>query len=115
MRARFPILLALTAGLAASAATAGPAADATKGKATYDAQCLICHGQGGAGDGPAGAALKPKPTDLTAASWWEGKDNAAIMGMIRRGSPGTSMVAYNKLSREDLENLVAYLRSFEPK
>ena len=109
-----PLVLTLAAGLSATVALAGPKTDATAGKSTYDAQCLICHGQAGAGDGPAGGALKPKPTDLTAAAWWEGKTDAAIMGSIRQGSPGTTMQAYNKLSREDLENLVAYLRSFEP-
>ncbi len=108
------IALVLIAGLATTAAIAGPKVDSSKGKATYDAQCLICHGASGGGDGPAGGALKPAPTDLTAAGWWEGKTDAAIMGSIRRGSPGTSMVGYNKLSREELENLVAYLRTFEP-
>jgi len=107
-------LLALLAGLLATTAVAGPKTDTSAGKATYEAQCLICHGQAGDGQGPAGAAQKPTPTDFTPAAWWEGKTNATIMGAIRRGSPGTSMQAYNKLSREDLENLVAYLRSFEP-
>jgi mono/diheme cytochrome c family protein len=109
-----PILMLLTLGLAASVAIAGPKVDSAKGKAIYDAQCMICHGEGGAGDGPAGMALRPTPTDMTTAAWWNGKTDATIMASIRRGTPGTSMQAYNKMSREDLENLVAYLRGFEP-
>jgi high-affinity iron transporter len=109
-----PVLTLLTLGLAASVAVAGPKADSAKGKAIYDAQCLICHGESGGGDGPAGMALRPAPTDLSTKAWWEGRTDATVMASIRQGTPGSSMQAYNKMSREDLENLVAYLRSFEP-
>ena len=37
----------------------------TSGRQMYDAYCASCHGQGGKGDGPAAAALKAMPTDLT--------------------------------------------------
>ena len=37
----------------------------TSGRQMYDAYCASCHGQGGKGDGPAAAALKNVPTDLT--------------------------------------------------
>ena len=37
----------------------------TSGRQMYDAYCASCHGQGGKGDGPAAAALKATPTDLT--------------------------------------------------
>jgi high-affinity iron transporter len=107
------IAVALVAGLA-SVAIAGAPVDKTAGKNTYEAQCLICHGQAGDGAGPAGAALRPAPTDFTAAAYWLGKTDAAIMAKIRQGNPGTSMQAYNKMSREDMQNLMAYLRSFEP-
>jgi mono/diheme cytochrome c family protein len=35
-----------------------------KGKALFDANCAICHGAGGAGNGSAGASLNPKPADF---------------------------------------------------
>jgi putative copper resistance protein D len=38
----------------------------TAGAATYGEHCAACHGPGGAGDGPAGAALSPPPADLRA-------------------------------------------------
>lgn len=38
----------------------------TAGAATYREHCAACHGPGGAGDGPAGAALSPPPADLRA-------------------------------------------------
>jgi len=38
---------------------------ANSGKEMYAAYCAACHGKGGKGDGPAAAALKARPTDLT--------------------------------------------------
>jgi mono/diheme cytochrome c family protein len=104
-------ILALALG---SAALAGPKADGKAGASTYEAQCLICHGESGDGQGPAGAALNPKPADFTTPAFWRDRSEAQLMTAIRQGSPGTAMQAYNKLPREDLQNLVAYLRSFEP-
>ena len=36
----------------------------TRGKALFQTHCALCHGASGQGDGPAGAALNPKPTNL---------------------------------------------------
>lgn len=41
-------------------------ASIARGKAIYAANCASCHGANGAGDGPAGKALSPKPADLAA-------------------------------------------------
>jgi mono/diheme cytochrome c family protein len=35
--------------------------DASKGKSTYRLMCFPCHGEKGAGNGPAAVALNPKP------------------------------------------------------
>jgi mono/diheme cytochrome c family protein len=40
-------------------------ADITSGKKIFVNYCASCHGVDGKGDGPAAAALKPAPTDLT--------------------------------------------------
>ncbi len=42
-------------------------ADIEKGKTIYNGlgACMGCHGTSGKGDGPAGAAINPKPRDLT--------------------------------------------------
>lgn len=39
-------------------------ASIARGKNLYAANCASCHGATGAGDGPAGAGLTPKPADL---------------------------------------------------
>jgi len=38
---------------------------ATSGKEMFTTYCAVCHGTGGKGDGPAAAALKKRPPDLT--------------------------------------------------
>jgi mono/diheme cytochrome c family protein len=38
---------------------------ANSGKEMFAAYCAACHGKDGKGDGPAAAALKARPTDLT--------------------------------------------------
>ncbi len=42
------------------------AASLARGKKLFQVNCASCHGALGKGDGPAGAALDPKPADLTA-------------------------------------------------
>lgn len=39
-------------------------ASVERGKKLYQTHCAVCHGVRGRGDGPAGAPLKPRPTDL---------------------------------------------------
>ncbi|MDH5513451.1 MAG: cytochrome c [Gammaproteobacteria bacterium] len=41
-------------------------ASLARGKKLFQANCASCHGPTGRGDGPAGAALNPKPVDLAA-------------------------------------------------
>lgn len=62
--------VALSASVAESQAqptikrvTAQPAA--MDGKAMFDQYCAVCHGKAAKGDGPAAAALKKSPPDLT--------------------------------------------------
>jgi mono/diheme cytochrome c family protein len=43
----------------------GKAPSAVDGKAMFDTYCTSCHGKEGKGDGPAAAALKKPPADLT--------------------------------------------------
>jgi mono/diheme cytochrome c family protein len=43
-----------------------PPTSAASGKQMFQAYCASCHGASGKGDGPAAAALKSSPADLTA-------------------------------------------------
>lgn len=40
------------------------AASTERGGKLFEKHCVVCHGPEGRGDGPAGAALKPKPSNL---------------------------------------------------
>ena len=43
------------------------AQDTTKGEAIYEKWCAGCHGDTGAGDGPAAAYMLPRPRNFTGA------------------------------------------------
>ena len=90
--------------------------DAKAGKAKYDSLCGGCHGTTGKGDGPAAAALKPKPQDHTNGKYMNGLTDKALFDIIKAGGAGVKksplMPAWgNTLKDNDIWNLVAYIRS----
>ena len=87
--------------------------DVAKGKTTYAANCMACHGT--AGDGAAAPALDPKPANFTDAAFWTGKTDEDVKAVIKSGKPGTTMAPFAQLDDTQLTDLVAYLRTFEPK
>jgi mono/diheme cytochrome c family protein len=58
-------ILTLTAVLVGIGAPAGAQDRTDLGKRQYEANCAVCHGTGGKGDGPYKEFLKVAPTDLT--------------------------------------------------
>jgi mono/diheme cytochrome c family protein len=106
------LALVVVSVLGSSAARA--AGDATKGGVVYQANCAACHGKEANGAGPAAAALRPKPTNFTDSAFWSGKDDARVRSMIKTGKPGTAMMPFPGLSAQDLDDLVAFLRTKAP-
>ena len=90
-------------------------ADAEKGAVLYQANCSACHGASLDGNGPAGAALQPKPVSFVDAAFWKDRDDNAIKASIKNGKPGTAMMAFAHLPDADIESIVAYMRSKQPK
>lgn len=75
----------------------------------FAAQCAMCHGVGGGGDGAAAGAMDPKPTNLKAAEYQEGRSDDEIAAAIKDGKG--SMPAYGgRLSEDQIAGLVAYIR-----
>jgi mono/diheme cytochrome c family protein len=108
-------LRALTLGVLLAIATPVCAGDAEKGKGIYAARCAFCHGLSGRGDGPAGAALKPPPTNFATAEFWKRTNPDAIKTVIENGKPGTTMVPFKgSLSPAQVDDVVTYLGSFKP-
>jgi mono/diheme cytochrome c family protein len=91
---------------------AAPAAD---GKAIYDTRCSPCHGMDGAGDGPAAAAITPKPRNFRERDFWSGRTDTQLHAVVKDGRPGTLMPPFEGVvSDAEIDAVVAYLRTFRP-
>lgn len=78
----------------------------------YQSHCAACHGAEGRGDGPAGAALEPAPTDFHAVERYNGRSLLGLYTTITQGVDGTGMAAYEgTLSQEDRWALAFYVGS----
>ena len=56
-------------------------------------RCATCHGPNGAGDGPAGVNLNPKPRNLQDATWQSSVDDAYVEKIIKLGGLGVGKSA----------------------
>ena len=114
----------LAAGVATCFAFFAPgtsaAEDAARGAGVYKTYgCWTCHGEGGAGDGPAGASLDPKPRKFTEGDFKFGGTDKDIYEVIvngaaaKGGSP--NMVPWGGVITEeaDRQALVAFIRSLK--
>ena len=72
-----------------------------KGKAVFGINCTACHGEKGDGNGPAAAALNPKPRNYTTDSFKQGDSPEAVFKTVTAGVTGTPMVGFPHLSEED--------------
>ncbi|MBS0535396.1 MAG: cytochrome c [Proteobacteria bacterium] len=61
-------IVAMSMAAALAGATRADADEPANGEAQYKAHCAACHGESGAGDGPAAPALRSPPPDLRALS-----------------------------------------------
>lgn len=86
-----------------------------KGKSVFQINCASCHGATGHGDGPASAALNPKPRNFTEGYWKYGGGLARVVRTISEGSPGTAMASFSVLPLEDRVVAAHYVRSLSPK
>ena len=91
------------------------AADATRGKGVYESRCAPCHGDRGGGDGPAAAALEPKPRNFLAPEFWQGRTTTQLRLVVKSGKPGTLMAPFEGvLSDAEIDDVVAYVETFRP-
>ncbi len=83
------------------------------GKGLFAAQCTSCHGDGGAGNGPAAAGLNPKPRNFTVGEGWKnGRKGSQIFGTLTKGL--NTMPAFGSLPSEDRWALAHYVRTLGP-
>jgi len=81
------------------------------GQKVYQANCAVCHGKSGMGDGAAGAALNPPPRDLVEGKWTVGGTSEELFTTITKGIDGTSMAAFGHIELADRWAIVQYVRS----
>lgn len=85
-----------------------------RGEAIYTAQCAVCHGDGGMGDGPSAAALDPAPAAVAHTSQMMGDDY-----LFWRISEGGQMEPFNStmipwesvLSEEERWDVINYVQA----
>jgi mono/diheme cytochrome c family protein len=81
------------------------------GAATYKANCLMCHGADGAGNTPAGKALKAAPLSSPAVM----KESSANLIAIIKSGKGKMPAYGTKLTPEQIDDVVGYIRTLEKK
>lgn len=102
-------------------AVAADQASLARGKEAYDANCALCHGPNGQGDGPNSALMTTRPRDFTKGIFLYGDADGEIYRTIDQGIPGTGMVSWhdtlyddgNKPPDQTIWDLVNYVKSFK--
>ena len=85
----------------------------------FENVCAPCHGMQGGGDGPAAAALEPKPATFASAEFWQTRDEAHIIRVITEGGAAVGKsplmpsfgAAYGP---EQIEALAQHILTFRP-
>ena len=80
------------------------------GHAIFKVNCVMCHGEKGLGDGPAGVALNPKPRNMVEGKWKKGGDTLALFKTVTAGLP-PGMPPFAHLAPGDRWALVHFIHS----
>ncbi|MHC8317158.1 FTR1 family protein [Pseudomonas sp. LB3P31] len=87
--------------------------DPTRGAPLYVQHCSVCHGDAGAGDGPAGVGLTPPPSNLRDSARMDHLSLYAIYSTLGQGIEGTDMPAFaDQLDDRQRWDLATYIASF---
>jgi high-affinity iron transporter len=87
--------------------------DPTRGAPLYAQHCSVCHGEAGAGDGPAGVGLTPPPANLRDSARLDHLSLYAIYNTLGLGVEGTDMPAFaDQLDDRQRWDLATYIASF---
>ena len=74
--------------------------------------CIECHGKNGDGKGVMADMFAPAPRDFTCAATLNTLPDGQLFWIIKKGSIGTSMPAFDKLTDSEIWQLTMYLRTF---
>jgi len=93
-----------------TSAAAGATAGVPDGAKIYAEKCSVCHGAGGHGDGPGGAALNPKPRDHTNGAYMNARTDDQLLEVIRNGK-GNMPAWKTVLSDDEIHAVLKHVRS----
>jgi len=123
-------LIALASALWSRAGAASPSASGREsvqprevvyGKQLYATHCVVCHGEGGKGDGPSAGSFATKPSNLADGRLMNGLPDEFLVNIILHGGPAEGLTpgmppfaAY--LGESQARDITAYVRTLaEPK
>ncbi len=86
------------------------AAGDAQGAAIYAQRCVLCHGAGGHGDGPASASLNPKPRNHTDGSYMNARTDAELLEVLHNGK-GAMPAWKSVLSEDEINAVLKHVRS----
>jgi mono/diheme cytochrome c family protein len=99
-------------GVLLLAATSRAADD---GARVYAERCSGCHGDHGNGDGPAAAALVPKPRNFVDAAFWHDRTLDQVKTTITKGKAGTMMPGFEGvLTDAEIDAVARFVQHFDP-
>ena len=75
--------------------------------------CVECHGHSGNGNGRMASMFEPAPRNFTCSKAMTNLPDGQFFWIIKNGSIGTSMPAFDTLNDEQIWQLTLYLRSFQ--
>src|SRR5476651_1427029 len=87
--------------------------DPSRGAPLYAQHCSVCHGEAGAGDGPAGVGMTPPPANLRDAARLDRLSLYAIYNTLGLGVEGTDMPSFaDQLDDRQRWDLATYIAGF---
>jgi high-affinity iron transporter len=87
--------------------------DPTRGAPLYAQHCSVCHGDAGAGDGPAGVGMTPPPANLRDAQRLDRLSLYGIYNTLGLGVEGTDMPSFaDQLDDRQRWDLATYIAGF---
>ena len=86
-----------------------------EGEGLFTQRCMQCHGPLGSGDGAFARALTRLPQEIGSFSWQAARSDEQLVYSVRQGVPGTAMPPASELTPQQLQTVVAYLRTMPVK
>lgn len=87
--------------------------DPTRGAPLYAQHCSVCHGDAGAGDGPAGIGLEPPPSNLRDSGRLDRLSLYDLYNTLGLGLAGTDMPAFaDQLDDRQRWDIATYIAGF---